>query len=584
MQFVLPGFDGLEDKMAALWKKVKGHGKYVLAKTCHHTSRNGFNKLWMEDMGGEAYFVHSGGENKDDHPNAEPLNELKARAETVPKKWLRNDRNGLISFTVKDGEVSVKKQRGSLDDFSPNFKNDELEPAEAQTPEGPAGGVTSMRESGQEAAARADQTVEVNLKIPHQRTRVTVTIEVTPEAGDVPEQRGPPPEPLVRHSGSLTLDSTKLGGGRAFPRLLAVTDRDRLVANVGARAADRAIEMLREAGLDVMVSLPDVSAGSAGARTAVRQQLAQAEASQEAYLGVLIVGGHDVVPHVVVDALPPELRSLMKATPSSHKDEDDYIVWSDHLYGDLDGKGANELPVSRAPDAHSANLLLTALSAPARPASDGAAFGLRNINRPFADPIYRSLAGGECLTSAKVGPRNVQPDAVNAHHVYLMLHGSVDDGTVFNGEEEEDDETQIPALDLQSLPKKSAGAIVFSGCCWGALTLDRPAVRAGAPGASSMRNGDNSIALAFLRAGARAYIGCTGTHYSPSDQPYAYFGGPMHSAFWKAMGDPRMSPALALHEARISYLNGIPHGHTQLSEQAIEYKIFHQFACLGLGW
>lgn len=155
---------------------------------------------------------------------------------------------------------------------------------------------------------------------------------------------------------------------------------------------------------------------------------------------------------------------------------------------------------------------------------------------------------------------------------------------MFKGEEDEDDETQIPALDLESLPEKCPGAIVFTGCCWGALTLDRLAVRARAPGAASMRNGDNSIALAFLRRGARAYIGCTGTHYSPSDQPYAYFGGPMHTAFWETMRDPRMYPALALHEARIAYLNGIPHSRTQLSEQAIEYKIFHQFACLGIGW
>ena len=42
--------------------------------------------------------------------------------------------------------------------------------------------------------------------------------------------------------------------------------------------------------------------------------------------------------------------------------------------------------------------------------------------------------------------------------------------------------------------------------------------------------------------------------------------------------------ALALHQARIVYLNGLPHGRTEASEQAIEYKIFHQFTCLGLGW
>ncbi len=175
-------------------------------------------------------------------------------------------------------------------------------------------------------------------------------------------------------------------------------------------------------------------------------------------------------------------------------------------------------------------------------------------------------------------------DEIDSHLVYLMLHGSASDGTFFCGELDIDDDTQIPAMNLRSLPSRCLGSVVFAGCCWGALTLDRTALQSELAGTPKMRTGADSLALAFLQRGARAFIGCTGTHYSPLVAPFDFAGGPMHSAFWQSIRQPGMPPALALHEARISYLNGIPHGQAELSAQAVEHKTFHQFMCLGLGW
>jgi len=94
---------------------------------------------------------------------------------------------------------------------------------------------------------------------------------------------------------------------------------------------------------------------------------------------------------------------------------------------------------------------------------------------------------------------------------------------------------------------------------------------------------EGSIALSFLQAGAVAFIGCTGSHYSPNKSPYGYFGGPMHTAFW-ASYNKNGQPAAALLQAKEQYLKDIPHGQGSSVSRAIELKILREYTCLGLGW
>ena len=98
-----------------------------------------------------------------------------------------------------------------------------------------------------------------------------------------------------------------------------------------------------------------------------------------------------------------------------------------------------------------------------------------------------------------------------------------------------------------------------------------------------MRTPGTSIALSYLHAGASAFVGCTGTHYSPTVPPYQYFGGPMHLAFWSRV-KTGMAPARALFDAKLEYLQNMPHGQSSAVAQAIEFKTLKQFTCLGLGW
>ena len=112
---------------------------------------------------------------------------------------------------------------------------------------------------------------------------------------------------------------------------------------------------------------------------------------------------------------------------------------------------------------------------------------------------------------------------------------------------------------------------------------ERPAVCASLRPSFAMCGATRADALRFLEAGATAFVGCTGAHYSPREKPYHYFGGPMHEAFWRGLGTGQ-APAEALLAAKAEYVRDFPHGMRSEAQHAIEYKTLHQYTCLGLGW
>jgi hypothetical protein len=252
--------------------------------------------------------------------------------------------------------------------------------------------------------------------------------------------------------------------------------------------------------------------------------------------------------------LKPLPRSLRNQLGNTTSDADNFIVWNDEGYGDRDGDALPELSMSRIPDAKSSKLLV-------------------------AVGPYGLVAGtAPLLVSEPKGPPDIGSGNANGASVYVMLHGSDVDATRFWGE---DEGGTIETMNITNIPRASSG-VVFAGCCWGALTVQTTASHAGsAP--LGVRTPGMSIALSYLHAGARAFVGCTGTHYSPTIAPYKYFGGPMHSAFWTRI-KAGSAPARALFDAKLEYLQHMPHGQTSAVAQAIEFKILKQFTCLGLGW
>jgi hypothetical protein len=260
-------------------------------------------------------------------------------------------------------------------------------------------------------------------------------------------------------------------------------------------------------------------------------------------------------------------------------DSDNFIVWNDEIYGDRDGDGLPEVPVSRIPDGLSPALVMAALGA--GDASQSSRFGIRNIARPFADGLFTALPGSvKILISETTSPGTIGLGQAVGSHIYLMLHGSDFDSSQFWGETQDGD--MFEALDTGNIPGNVRG-VVLTGCCWGALTVAERASQIPPNRKPTPRPARSSIALSFLAAGAKAFVGCTGSHYSPVDPPYDYFGGPMHGSFWTGMGQGK-APAAALFDARLDYLKAMPHGQTSSYGIAIERKILKQFTCLGLGW
>lgn len=565
MQFAKPEISGLAPAMKALRKTVRQAGPYQLVKLSHHASYNGFDDSLRQEWSDTHAYAVSGGIEDPSHPDPGVLQLLEKNADTL--QWARTDHNGHITVTFDAGAAHFEISRGELNDPTPN-----ADAAVAKPAAGPA--VTAPQVAVKQSAGPLTE-LAATAKVAPDVTRLTVTFEITRSAAP-PEPKAPrdielrPPavvKPAAALAGVIAAAARppRLAAGRKLPPLLFVVNRPRLENNIGAQEAAAALKLIRDAGQTVHeVKNP------ADPFAEVGRQL------KGDFKGVVIVGGYDALPSQRVDVLPPSLRASLGQNTS---DDDNFIVWSDAIYGDKDGDGLAELPVSRIPDAKSQKLVLAALTA-ALPNPSKARFGCRNSARPFAEGPYKLLPGtAAMLVSAPETSSQLGAGKASAPDVYFMLHGSDTDATTFWGE---DNGNMVEAIRIANVPMSLSG-VVFTGCCWGALTVQTIASHA-APGQPlGVRTPGSSIALSYLHAGAVAFVGCTGTHYSPTVAPYNYFGGPMHQNFWKCYTQGE-SPAEALFHAKIAYLHDLPHGQTSAVGQAIEFKILKEYTCLGLGW
>ena len=166
---------------------------------------------------------------------------------------------------------------------------------------------------------------------------------------------------------------------------------------------------------------------------------------------------------------------------------------------------------------------------------------------------------------------------LDADLIYLMLHGDWEVADVFEGEE--------PILKHRARHRRRRCRVgsrrgCLCGLLLGALTVDAIA-RDVLDGRRFSPRTPVRLHLADVPGERRAgIVGCTGVHYSPIDPPLFHYGEPMHQYLREA----HYSPAQALFDARSQYVRGIPHGPRDLRSQAIEYKIWRQFTCLGIGW
>jgi hypothetical protein len=431
-------------------------------------------------------------------------------------------------------------------------------------------------------ALSASDGVEVHARIPHVATRVTLTIDVEPrEAAKISTSPGmerpaevvvPPPRPRE----STPLPQLQIAPDRELPHLLFVTNPAKLAANLGQAEAEHAVAELRRHDLEVLSVDADESTPVREIAETVRQHLL---ASPDEPQGVVLLGGYDVIPAQRLDVLDPETRGRIDAS----FDSDQFLVWSDDVYGCIDEDDFPDVPVSRIPDGRSPDLMFAALQARRVPEaeSDGhAKFGVRNVERPYAELVFGNVPGaGHMLVSEPTTDDDISPSATAVEFTYHLLHGSDGDATTFWGESASG---PIAAFTLDDIADEGI-RVVLTGCCWGALIARQTALHADPGRRPRCRTPDESIALSYLGAGALAYVGCTGTHYSPTQPPFGYFGQPLHEAFWDLVREG-MAPAESLLGAKFRYLEGFPYRSENAFDQAIEMKILRQFTCLGLGW
>ena len=559
MQLAKDETSGLAQSMKVLRSKLAGH--YAMVKMPHHTSYNGIDEDVLEVFADTPWYLHSGGSEDPTHPDPDALELLYSRRQSL--KWARTDRNGLISVRVfDDGSVTVAKSRGRLSDPTPNASDTRpagplrpatVAPTPAVPPQPPSPEVTIVPGEG--------DRVRAIVSVPYAPMRVSFSLEVEPKGPFVvrdDRRRSPPAGPF------------RVGGDRAqsLPRLLFVTQGERLARNIGRAEAAEVV-----AAVEPSHSLLNLS-------ESVTSDEARAEVQRHnrEVAGVVVLGGYDVVPSFVRDTITEEMRHSLD--PSIvEDDDDDFIVWNDDDYGEVGGR-RYAVPVSRIPDGRSADLVRAALSAP-RPPTPGRRTGIINCLRPFASRLFDRLPGTDvACVSEPHHASQLATTALAADVVYLMLHGAHWDGRSLWGDRERGG--LIEAVNVDNVSNAS-GAVVFSGACWGALTVKSPAGLMRPGEQISPKAPESSLPLTLLRAGANAFLGCTGIHYSPVKEPYRYFGGPFHQAFWENHLTGH-GPAEALRRAKTEYVTGIGVRSADLGVVAIELKILEQFTCLGLGW
>ncbi|MFA1803582.1 MBL fold metallo-hydrolase [Xanthomonas campestris pv. campestris] len=541
----------IRNEIARLSQKKPFH----FVKVGHHGSHNSIGTNVLKDLGTDTlYFGLCTGSESRHHPSATFLEALTQHSANV--KLGRTDTNGRISFHYKDGQITVDPQRGELNDGSVSGTSEEA--AELAPVAGPA----DLRSSSPQTPnpvllpVPARDPGPIEIKIPYNPTLgLNVSIQIKIE---------PSPSAPVRPRSTTGFT---LAGGRRLPKLLFLTCSDALRSNVGEGGANEVLAEISAKG-HTIVDLSLEEASEADKSIKLVQDALNADAALQ---GVVLIGGYDVVPALNIDTYPEGASEDERSN-----DPDDYYVWTDNLYGDADDDGLPELPVSRVPDGKSADLLRAALSAPAT--GGRLRHGVHNVERPFALEIFKLVPGeGQTNPSFPYSVTDRKPSS--GDYLYFMLHGEHADATRFWGETEDGELLEALQLgDLQIQP----GAVVFTGCCWGALPVMETA-KHHTGGLPTPRTANNSIALACLNQGALAYVGCTGVHYSPRHPPYDVAGAGIHKVFWRsvASGSP---PSRALLEAKQAMASQLKTHDKPSYLQAMDVKHVHQFCLLGLGW
>lgn len=580
-----------------LLNEISARAPYAFAKLSHHGSTNGVDEEFLTAIGDTDVVGICCGRGHPNHPAKDTLQLLQAHA--AHTSWVRTDRSGHVTLTIGSDGTSMKP-RNAKDLSELNQPDGATTPTTVTPPPAPTAPVTVAPPAPPSAAppevrseAPAPQPVStitllpdrdtVECEIPARATSMTIHFDLAATNGSGRANQvgaagadasssspGSTPTAQSRRGGS----QFQIGGGRTLPKLMFLTDTKRLADNLDPTAVGIIVDAINDGGhvlCDLATTNYNTETGE-GIDDAVATSLDKDSDVKQ----VVIIGSYDVVPSQQVDCVAKETPARTAADLRANE-SDGFVVWSDDPYVDIDNAGLADVPISRIPDGHNGKFTLNQLQA--EPISGERRHGIRNFARKFVEEIYNSLPGqSPLLVSNPTLSSDLRPEQLQTSLVYYMLHGMAKCATSFWGETE--DHQFIEAVNIALMPKAGVDIAVL-GCCWGALPASSTALdwKPGQPIAGRLQN--QSIALTLLAAGARAVMGCTGAHYSPTEPPYDTGAGPLHAALWKHLMDGT-APAEALFKAKYDFASKIA-TLTSPDELAIANKSLNQFTCLGLG-
>lgn len=221
---------------------------------------------------------------------------------------------------------------------------------------------------------------------------------------------------------------------------------------------------------------------------------------------LLVIGGPAVVAYGQLDN--PMLGQACRTNALGVRTCDSDTLLTDDLYGDVnhDANNVPEIPVARLPDGADFEIYRIHFE---QDFPRGSSYDTNYLNNYAVGQPFRSYVGmiGAIMNASavKYAPPTI-PSNFNGlwgRWLYFILHGNQNDTTQWWGEELVNGKKTYPLAWDVSVSKH--WEVVVSGACYGGY-LGEPA---------SPRNTTNSIALSFLRHGARAFMGYTVTSYSP---------------------------------------------------------------------
>jgi beta-lactamase superfamily II metal-dependent hydrolase len=582
----IPISDALQNEVSSLRQAMMKLAPYDFIKLGHHGSHNAFSKELLDAYKDTVQYGITVGEYSKGHPDSQNVLPLLVDR-TKDIQWLRTDYNGLCGYTyMPNAGIEWFKDTGRLND--PRKNKFDL----GERLSGAGGGGEDVF-TGSEISTNSQSSgtlpgTRIKVRIPFADASVDFEMVVrspsitSPRATEVPGALSRPTAervPDTPQSSMLNLGvrAPNLATGRTLPKLLFVTSADQLRSNIGTAEAEVTLDSIRGSGHFLIDDLPaGLKLSDAGTTIGrVRKQLSAAPEVK----GVVLLGGYDVVPSRQLNTLPPGEEPHVVDV----HDPDRWIVWSDDEYGAKENDSRlsyYSVAVSRVPDQHYAPYFFKSLEAPGSTGNAGQA-GIRNLLRPFAAQVSSQFKDGAPLLISFPATYQDGYD-LSAEHVYFMLHGDALDSMEYVGET--NTRQPVRAFRIEKIPD-SPTSIVFAGCCWGALIAATPAAFAPQNEPIGVKGRDTSIALRFLSKGARAFVGCTGAHYSPKNvKELNSAGGAMHLNFWSNLFDAKVAgPAEALRLSKVNYLKGIPYLQEE-SSLAVDSKTLNQFTCLGLGW